>query len=142
MRPWSIDHARRLIAECAANEGVSLAALSSMIDRPSDYLARFVNEGTPSALRDEERPRLVGFFGIDADMLTAYGPCQSERQRALSAPRARRSRAGDQPLPSLLRQRSLSVRRPCCCRAAMGVSARWTTACGLRWPVLTVRAET
>ena len=73
MRPWSIEHARRLITERAAQQRVSLVTLSRVVGRPDGYLGRFVNQGTPAALRDEERRRLATFLGIDPDLLTAWG---------------------------------------------------------------------
>lgn len=49
---------RVALREAAARRGDSLAALSRMIDRPPGYLARFVNQGRPAALSEDQHRRL------------------------------------------------------------------------------------
>ena len=73
MRPWSIERAGQTLVENAAEQRVSLPKLSRMIGRPGGYLGRFVREGVPQELRTEERRRLARFFGINEDLLTAFG---------------------------------------------------------------------
>ena len=74
MRPWSIKHACRALVELAAGERAGLAALSRMIGRPDHFLSRFVREGHPAALRDDDRLRLARFFGVDDGVLSEAGP--------------------------------------------------------------------
>lgn len=70
-RPASVDKReadpRKALAAIMAGQGdrVTLAALSRMLDRPSGYLGRFVADGVPAALRQEEHTRLADFFGVD-----------------------------------------------------------------------------
>ncbi|MBB4619975.1 hypothetical protein [Sphingomonas abaci] len=70
-RPPGIDKReadpRKALAAIMASQGdrVTLAALSRMLDRPSNYLGRFVADGVPAALRPDEHARLANFFGLD-----------------------------------------------------------------------------
>ena len=56
---------RRALAAAVADDNSSYAALSRMIQRPDDYLARFVREGHPRALSADEHRCLATFFGLD-----------------------------------------------------------------------------
>ncbi len=55
---------RKALITAAEQRRVTLAALSRMLDRPSGYLARFVREGHPQALRPTEHTMLSQFFGL------------------------------------------------------------------------------
>lgn len=56
---------RRALAMAAERRGTALADLSRMIKRPAGYLARFVRDGVPRALKAEEHRLLSAFFGVD-----------------------------------------------------------------------------
>jgi hypothetical protein len=55
---------RRSLATLIASGASSHAALSRMLGRPRGYLARFINDGVPRALRPDEHHRLATFFGV------------------------------------------------------------------------------
>lgn len=56
---------RRALAIAAERRGTTLADLSRMIERPAGYLARYVRDGLPRALKAEEHQLLAQFFGVD-----------------------------------------------------------------------------
>lgn len=61
--------ARKILVELAERRGISLAALSRMIDRNAAYLQQFVTRGSPRRLDDRAIELLAAFFGVDAGML-------------------------------------------------------------------------
>lgn len=58
----------------AEERGVSLAALSLMLDRNVAYLQQFVTKGSPKRLAEDDRRLLAMFFGIDERRLGALDP--------------------------------------------------------------------
>ena len=56
---------RTALQAAADHAGHSLAALSRMLRRPDCYLARFVRDGHPIALRRDEHRLLAVHFGLD-----------------------------------------------------------------------------
>ena len=65
------------LLELAGARGVSLAALSAMIDRNSAYLQQYVRKGSPRKLEEGDRRKLARFFGVNESELGAeenYGP--------------------------------------------------------------------
>ena len=53
----------RLLA-LAEERGVSLSALSRMIDKNPSYLQQFVRKGSPRKLEEGDRAMLARFFGV------------------------------------------------------------------------------
>lgn len=66
-------NARERLEQLADEKGVSLKALSEMIDRNSAYLQQFINRGTPRLLQERDRKQLAEFFGVDERELGAPG---------------------------------------------------------------------
>jgi len=61
--------ARNNLLNLAEGRGVSLAALSALIDRNSSYLQQFVRKGSPRKLEEGDRRKLARFFGVDDSLL-------------------------------------------------------------------------
>jgi repressor LexA len=59
------DQVRATLGRLAKESGHSLAALSRMIRRGDDYLARFVAGGPPNRLADKDRHLLAMFFRVN-----------------------------------------------------------------------------
>lgn len=64
------DPRARLVA-LAAEQGVSLSALSALIGRNSTYLQQFVRKGSPRKLEEQDRRRLAEFLGVAESELGA-----------------------------------------------------------------------
>lgn len=62
MRP--LPNPRRRIPQLAAEQHVTLAALSEMLGRDASYLQLFCAYGVPARLRDEHVTALASFFGV------------------------------------------------------------------------------
>jgi len=60
----TIDPRARLL-ELAQQQGVSLGALSTLIQRNYSYLQQFIRKGSPRRLAEEDRRILARFFGVD-----------------------------------------------------------------------------
>jgi phage repressor protein C with HTH and peptisase S24 domain len=65
------EASRRRLLALAEGRGVSLSALSRMIDKNSSYLQQFVNRGSPRKLEEGDRAMLARFFGVDEKELGA-----------------------------------------------------------------------
>lgn len=65
-----IDPRARLL-ELAQQNGVSLGALSSLIQRNYSYLQQFIRKGSPRRLAETDRRTLARFFGVDEAELGA-----------------------------------------------------------------------
>ncbi len=63
--------ARARLLSLARARGVSLAALSAMLDRNAAYLQQFVRKGSPRKLEENDRRVLAMFFGVDEAELGA-----------------------------------------------------------------------
>ena len=62
------DPRRRLLG-LAAQRGVSLSGLSTMIGRNSSYLQQFIRKGSPRKLEEEDRRKLAQFFAVSESEL-------------------------------------------------------------------------
>lgn len=67
----SDDGARARLVSLAAQRGVSLSALSALIDRNTTYLQQFVRKGSPRKLEENDRRTLAEFFGVPESELGA-----------------------------------------------------------------------
>lgn len=65
---------RRTVAELAARNGDSLAALSRTIGRNAAYLQQFVDRGTPRQLPEDARLILAQHWRVDERRLGARDP--------------------------------------------------------------------
>lgn len=63
------DAVRSRLAALAERRGVSLAALSRLLDRDPSYLRNFVNRGSPRVLPEQCRRTLSDFFGVAEEEL-------------------------------------------------------------------------
>lgn len=63
------DAVRSRLSALAAGRGVSLAALSRLLDRDPSYLRNFVNRGSPRVLPEQCRRTLSDFFGVSEEEL-------------------------------------------------------------------------
>jgi len=79
------DPRARLVA-LAAEQGVSLAALSGLLGRNSAYLQQFVRKGSPRHLAEQDRQRLARFFGVAEQELGGAEPA-SEDKSYIAIPR-------------------------------------------------------
>jgi hypothetical protein len=75
--PSRVEIVATLVAT-ADERGVSLAALSLMLDRNVTYLQQFVTKGSPKRLAEDDRRTLAMFFGIDERRLGALDPWTPE----------------------------------------------------------------
>lgn len=55
---------RQRLGELAKEKGVSLAALSRMLDRNPTYLQQYITKGSPKKLEEEDRRVLAQFLGV------------------------------------------------------------------------------
>ncbi len=62
---------RSRLVELAAERGVSLAALSALLERNASYLQQFVRKGSPRKLEEGDRRTLARFFGVEESELGA-----------------------------------------------------------------------
>ena len=62
---------RRRLLDLAAQRGVSLSGLSTMIGRNSSYLQQFIRKGSPRKLEEEDRRKLAQFFAVSESELGA-----------------------------------------------------------------------
>jgi repressor LexA len=62
--PTSAEVRARLAQLAASRHRVTLAGLSRMLSRNERYLDRFVREGQPPRLNDDDRRSLATFFGV------------------------------------------------------------------------------
>ncbi len=71
----SFDHdvggVRRRLLDLANERGISLAALSGLIERNASYLQQFIRKGSPRKLEENDRRTLAQFFGVDEGELGA-----------------------------------------------------------------------
>jgi phage repressor protein C with HTH and peptisase S24 domain len=58
----------RLLA-LSQERGVSLAALSELLERNSSYLQQFIRKGSPRKLEEQDRATLARFFGVGEEEL-------------------------------------------------------------------------
>lgn len=58
----------RLLA-LSQERGVSLAALSELLERNSSYLQQFIRKGSPRKLEEQDRAKLAQFFGVGEEEL-------------------------------------------------------------------------
>lgn len=58
----------------ADQRGVGLGEVSRVIKRSPRYLQRYVREGRPARLREDERDTLSAFFGVPAHELGGHDP--------------------------------------------------------------------
>lgn len=65
------DPARNRLLELADARGVSLSALSKLIERNPTYLQQFIRKGSPRKLEETDRRTLARFFGVDESELGA-----------------------------------------------------------------------
>ena len=65
------DPARNRLLELADARGVSLSALSKLIDRNPTYLQQFIRKGSPRKLEETDRRTLARFFGVGESELGA-----------------------------------------------------------------------
>lgn len=63
--------ARDRLTALARERGVSLAALSRMLERNASYLQQYITKGSPKKLEEEDRRKLARFFEIDESALGA-----------------------------------------------------------------------
>lgn len=66
-----VETPQAALVRLAAARGVSMSALSRMLDRNVAYLGQFVGRGSPRVLPERERAALARFFGVDARVLGA-----------------------------------------------------------------------
>lgn len=62
---------RRRLLDLAAQRGVSLSGLSTMIGRNSSYLQQFIRKGSPRKLEEADRAKLAQFFAVPESDLGA-----------------------------------------------------------------------
>lgn len=67
---------RARIAAAAAERGVSMAQLSRVLARSDGYMQRYVREGLPDRLGEDDRATLARFMGADA---AEFGVVASEK---------------------------------------------------------------
>jgi hypothetical protein len=72
---------RKRLAELAEERGVSLAALSRLIDRNGSYLHQFITKGSPRKLAEDDRRLLAQFFGVAEAELGGGGDISSAAGR-------------------------------------------------------------
>ncbi len=66
-----IPDPRQALVDLCERQGVSLAALSTLIGRNPSYLQQYVRKGSPRRLAETDRGVLARFFGVDEALLGA-----------------------------------------------------------------------
>src|SRR5215207_8848094 len=62
---------RQALTDLCERQGVSLAALSTLLGRNPSYLQQYVRKGSPRRLAETDRGVLARFFGVDEALLGA-----------------------------------------------------------------------
>jgi len=70
---------RQRLLELSQQRGISLSALSRILDRNPSYLQQFVRKGSPRKLEETDRATLARFFGVGEDELGAPEEISSAR---------------------------------------------------------------
>src|SRR6476660_4803735 len=73
-----MDDPRLALERLCKERGEDFAGLSRMLGRNAAYVQQFIRRGVPKRLREEERRKLAGYFGIPETLLG--GPADSVSQ--------------------------------------------------------------
>lgn len=60
---------RARLLELSQERGVSLTALSELLERNPSYLQQFIRKGSPRKLEEQDRAKLAQFFGVGEEEL-------------------------------------------------------------------------
>ena len=96
---------RKALERLCAEHGEDFAGLSRFLGKNPAYIQQYIRRGTPRRLREEERRKLAGYFGVAESLLG--GPSEPESRAGGLVPVRRvevRASAGPGALPGQERE--------------------------------------